>query len=85
MPHFAAYRLDAKKRNLETVFKAPWTPLSPYEHHEHPLLGYSSLVFDPMKNRMLVYVEAIDPKLSRAIGLNETVERLLVYEIANLG
>ena len=84
-PHFAAYRLNIRERNLETVFKALWTPLSPYEHSEHPLLGYSSLVYDPVNNRMLIYVEAIDPKLSRAIGLNETVERLLVYQVPDLG
>ena len=83
-PHFAAYRLDIRGRNLETVFRAPWIPLSPYEHGEHPLLGYSSLVLDPANHRMLIYVEAIDPKLSRAIGLNETVERLLVYQVPQL-
>lgn len=77
---FVAYSLDYRNMNLETIFRAPWEPLSPYEHKEHPLLGYASLVFDPLKNRILTYVEAIDGNLTKQIGLNETVERLLLYE-----
>ena len=77
---FVAYRLDLRNLNLETIFRAPWEPLSPHEHREHPLLGYGSLVFDPIQNRVLIYVEAIDGDLTKEIGLNETVERLLLYE-----
>ena len=77
---FVAYSLDSRNLDLETIFRAPWEPLSPYEHREHPLLGYGSLVFDPLRNRMLIYVEAIDGNLTKQIGLNETVERLLLYE-----
>ncbi len=80
VPRFCAYMLDYRNLNLETVFRAPWIPKSEYEQAEHPLLGYSSSVYDPRGKRLLMYVEAIDGKLSRAIGLNETVERLLVYE-----
>ena len=80
VPRFCAYILDYRNLNLETVFRAPWIPKSEYEQAEHPLLGYSSSVYDPRGKRLLMYVEAIDGKLSRAIGLNETVERLLVYE-----
>jgi hypothetical protein len=75
---FVAYRLGIRQRNLATLFRAEWVPLSDYEHPEHPLLGYSSLVSLPGEV-VMIYVEAIDPKHSRAIGLNETVERLLVY------
>jgi hypothetical protein len=79
-PQFVSYLIDIRAMNLETIFRAPWTPLSQYEHKEHPCLAYSSLVYDPLKNRILMYIEALDPKLTRAIGLNETVERQLVYE-----
>jgi len=65
---------------LETIFRTPWQPQSKYEHKKHPLLGYASLVYDPLKNRILTYIEAIDGTLTRQIGLNETVERLLLYE-----
>lgn len=78
--NFVAYNLDYRNMNLETIFRKPWEPKSEYEHKEHPLLGYASLVCDPFKNRMLTYVEAIDGKLTKRVGLNETVERLLVYE-----
>jgi hypothetical protein len=75
-----AYDLDREKLDLKTVFDETWVPLSPYEHRSHPLLGYSSLVPDPMGNRMLIFLESIDPTLSRAIGINETVERLIIYQ-----
>jgi hypothetical protein len=77
---FVAYDLDRDNMDLRTVFDETWTPLSPYEHGSHPLLGYSSLVLDPDRGRILIYLESIDPDLSRAIGINETVERLIVYQ-----
>ena len=77
---FVAYDLDLDEGDLRTVFDRTWVPLSPFEHRHHPLLGYSSLVHDPMGNRMLIFLESIDPELSRAIGINETVERLIIYE-----
>ena len=79
-PNFVAYNLDYKNMNLETIFRAQWKPQSEYEHKQHPLLGYVSLVYDPLKNRILTYVEAIDGTLTKQMGLNETVERLLLYE-----
>lgn len=78
--NFLACALDLRGRNLETIYRTPWVPGSEYEHPEHPVLGYSSLVFDPPRNRILTYVEAIDPELSQHMGLNGTVERLLVYQ-----
>jgi len=78
--NFVAYNLDYRNMNLERIFCAPWKPKSRYEHGEHPLLGYASLVYDPHKNRVLTYVEAIDGTLTEQIGLNKTVERLLMYE-----
>lgn len=77
---FVAYRLDESARDLVTIYDTEWTPLSPFEHREHSLLGYSTIVFDPLRRRYLTYVEAIDPELTEAIGINSTVERLLVYE-----
>ena len=80
-PEFVAYHLDIQSLNLETLFTAPWYGLSPYEHPEHPLLGYSSIAWDTKRDRFLFYTEAIDPTLTEAIGINSTVERLLVYEM----
>lgn len=77
---FAAYVVDLRSRNLETIFEEDWTPTSPYEHPEHALLGYSTIVYDPIGSRYLTYVEALDPNLTEAIGINSTVERLLVFE-----
>lgn len=79
--YFAAYSLDYRNNNLETIFRSPWKPLSEYEHQRYPLLGYASLVYDPFNHRMLNYVEAIDKSVNRA-GLNESIERVLVYETA---
>jgi hypothetical protein len=79
-PNFVAYTMDYRTMNLETIFRAPWEPGSPYEHPEHPLLGYASLVYDPLRHRVLTYVEAIERYRAERIGLNETVERLLLYE-----
>jgi hypothetical protein len=80
VPNFVAYSLDRQHLNLETIFRAQWEPGSPHEHRQHPLLGYASLVYDPRRRRMLMYVEAIERYAAERIGLNETVERLLVYE-----
>jgi hypothetical protein len=79
-PRFVAYNIDCENMNLETVFRSPWVAGSPYEHRQHPLLGYSTLLYDPLKHRMLNYVEAIDARLTKEITLNGTVERVLLYE-----
>ncbi len=79
---FAAYIVDYRNLNLETIFRSRWQPQSEYEHTEYPLLGYASLVYDPLRNRMLMYIEAIDRTLTKNPGINETVERLLLYETA---
>ncbi len=75
-----AYRLDIESKNLITVYSKYWEPGSKYEHCDYPLLGYSSMLFDRKNNRFLMYVEAIDDELTKRIGINETVERVLVYE-----
>jgi hypothetical protein len=80
--NFVAYRLRADRLDLQTVVRVPWTPLSQYERPDHPLLGYSSLLIDPHEDRLLMYVESIDPQYTKAMGLNETVERVLAYGIA---
>lgn len=72
--------LDHRGGNLETVFQARWEPSSPYEFTLHPLLGYSTSIHDPIRNRILFYVEAIDGIHTVKTGLNHTVERVLVYE-----
>lgn len=77
---FVAYNLDYRNLNLEPIFRAQWESQSEYENKAHPLLGYASLVYDTLRNRILMYVEAIDGRLTRQVGLNETVERVLMYE-----
>ena len=78
---FSAYNLDYRRMNLETVFTAPWKPLSQYEHEKYPAHSYMTLAYDPFKKRMLIYTEAIDPKLTKEIGLNSNVERVLLFEV----
>jgi len=77
--YFTAYRIDFENLNLQTIFQAPWKASSEYEHKEYPILGYSSVIYDPFKGRVLLYIEAIGPE-SKKIGLNETIERVLVFE-----
>ena len=76
----AGYALDQRAGDLRTIYRSYWKPGSEYEHPHYPLLGYSSIVLDPAGDRYLIFVEAIDAKLTRKIGLNETVERVLLYE-----
>jgi len=77
---FCAFNIDRKDMNLETIFRGPWIPKSPYELKQSPLHGsYSSMVYDPWKNRMLLYVEAIGLE-TKEVGLNTNIERQLVYE-----
>ncbi|MBO3803821.1 MAG: hypothetical protein JTT11_08160 [Candidatus Brockarchaeota archaeon] len=76
---FAAYLVDFRRSNLETVFEAPWIPGSPYEHGEYPIHTYASVAHDPMRDRWLMAVEAVDPTFSKEPGLNLEVDRLLLY------
>ncbi len=78
---FSAYKLDYRNMNLETVFTAPWEALSQYEHERYPAHSYMTLAYDPFKKRMLIYTEAIDPKLTKEIGLNSDVERVILFEV----
>jgi hypothetical protein len=75
-----AYLLDHRAGNLEPLYRVYWEPGSRYEHPRYPLLGYSSIIWDEPRSRYLIYVEAIDAELTKRIGINETVERVLVYE-----
>ena len=84
-PTFVAYEIDRERMNLEPLFSEEWVPLSNYEHPEHPLLGYASLLDDQNADRLLIYLESIDPEFTKAIGLNETVERTIVYESRPIG
>jgi len=75
---FVAYTLDHRNLNLERLFAARWEPLSPYERKDYPIHSYMDMVYDPFKDRILIYVEAIDPQ---DIGLNQEVDRVLLYEV----
>jgi hypothetical protein len=80
MVHFCAYKLNLTDLNLEPIMRIPWEPLSDIEHKDHPLLGYSTSIYDKKNNRFLMYVEAVDGEHTGKMGLNATVERVLVYE-----
>ena len=77
---FEAYVIDYRNMNLEPIFKKEWNPLSPYERPDYPTHGYMNLLYDPFKDRVLLYVEAIDPKYTKKIGWRTQVDRLIMYE-----
>lgn len=77
---FAAYAVDYRRMNLERIFEAKWIPGSIYEHPRYPIHGYASVACDPDHDRWLIWIEAVDPRLSREPGLNEEVDRVLLYE-----
>ena len=77
--NFAAYTIDYRNLNLEEIFTAEWTPGSRYEHPTYPLHTYSNVVYDPIRDRWLIIVEAVDPIYSKEPGLNLEVDRLLLY------
>lgn len=77
---FEAYVIDYRNMNLEPIFKKEWRPLSPYERPDYPTHGYMNLLYDPFKDRILLYVEAIDPKYTEKIGWRTQVDRLIMYE-----
>ena len=66
---------------LTTLFKGKWSPRSPYEHKECPTHGYIDIVYDPLRNRVLMYVEAIDPKYTKEVGWKTQVDRWILYEV----
>jgi len=80
---FVSYLIDLRSVNLVPVFSAIWEPLSQFERHDFPIHSYSDLVPDPDRNRLLFYVEAIDPKHSVEVGLNLEVDRVLLYSVGH--
>ena len=79
--HFEAYIIDYKNMDLENVFRVRWKPLSEYEMPTHPTHGYSSIVYDPLKNRFLIYLETLDPKYTKEVGWRTQVDRWILYEV----
>jgi len=79
---FTAYRVDDVNVNLQTIFRAPWLARSKYEDKERPTYGhYCSLVHDRLKNRILLYLSAVDPRPeTKKQGWTEVCVRQLVYE-----
>jgi len=49
-----------------------------YERSDYPVHSYCDVVPDPLQERTLIYVEAVDPS---GIGLDKEVDRLLLYEV----
>jgi hypothetical protein len=77
--HFASYVIDYRSLNLESIFVTEWKPKSRYEHPQYPIHTYCNVVYDPLSNRWLTWIEAVDPILSREPGLNTEVDRVLLY------
>jgi len=78
--HFEAYIIDYRNMNLELLYRAYWKPLSPYEREDYPSHGYMNIIEDPYRNRILLYLESIDPKYTGEIGWRSQVDRLILYE-----
>ncbi|RJS80153.1 hypothetical protein CW711_00820 [Candidatus Bathyarchaeota archaeon] len=78
--NFEAYIIDYRNLNLEPLYKGAWKPLSPYEREDYPSHGYMNVIEDPFKNRVLLYLESIDPKYTREVGWRTQVDRLILYE-----
>lgn len=79
---FASYLLDIRNLNLFTLHKGLWRPMSKYEREDWPVHTYINLLHDPDHDRILMYVEALDPEHSKEPGLNLEVDRLLLYEVS---
>ena len=79
--HFEAYVIDYRSLNLETIARLEWTPRSPYERVDYPTHGYSSLTYDRERDRVLIYVESLDPKYTREPGWRIQVDRWILYEV----
>ncbi len=77
--YFVAYVVDYRNLNLERIFLAEWKPGSRYEHPQYPIHTYCNVVYDPLNDRWLIWVEAVDPTCSKEPGLNLEVDRVLLY------
>ena len=84
---FTAYIIDYRNLNLEELFVAEWKPGSRYEHQVWPIHTYCNVVYDMLKDRWLIWIEAVDPIYSKEPGLNSEVDRVLLYEskVSNYG
>lgn len=76
---FVAYAINRNNMTLLPVFQDTWTPLSPYERRDWPIHGYMDVVHDPFRDRILLYIEAVDP--NHEVGLDLEVDRVLLYEV----
>ena len=77
---FEACIIDYRNMNLEKILSREWVPLSPFERKDYPSHGYMSIVKDPTRDRLLLYIEAIDPEYTREVGWRTQVDRLIAYE-----
>lgn len=76
---FASYLLDIRNLNLELLSRGSWVPSSKFEREDYPIHSYVDIVLDPFKERVLIYIDAIDPK--SGLELNEELNRVLLYEV----
>lgn len=76
---FEAYVLDYRGLKLEAIARLEWRPKSPYERCDFPTHGYCCVTLDPEEERILIYVEALDP--SSEPGWRSQVDRWILYEV----
>lgn len=76
---FGAYVIDYRNLNLEEIFVNEWVSGSRYEHARYPIHTYSQTVYDPIRERWLIWIESVDPTCSKEPGLNLEVDRVLLY------
>jgi len=77
--YFASYVIDYRNLNLESTLITEWKPGSRYEHPKYPIHTYCNVIYDPLCDRWLTWIEAVDPTLSKEPGLNTEVDRVLLY------
>jgi len=47
---------------------------------DYPSHVYMNIIEDPYRNRVLLYLESIDPRYTEEIGWRSQVDRLILYE-----
>jgi len=66
--YFEAHVVDCRAFNLEPVYSGERKPLSPYERVNYPPHGYTSIIHNPFRDRLLIYLESFDPKYTEELG-----------------
>jgi len=65
---FEAHVIDCRAFDLEPVYSGERKPLSPYRRVNYPPHGYTSIIHNPFRDKLLIYVELIDSKYIKEAG-----------------